>query len=202
MVEAGPGPYKRRNTAERWRLAEIVFDLKARGMSNGAIDDLTQDPNGPTGGHRISSSTVRDLVREEGARRVDPKIDTYRAIVFERIEAALPRLDRLEAVALGVLEKHHITVNNGRVIMLEGEPLADYGPVLAAIDRLVKIEGERSRNVEQLRKLFGLDAPTRVEATVTETTQQDVALQELVAEMRAKNATVAESLRAERETGE
>lgn len=201
-MKAGPSPYARRNTAERAKLAEIVFDLKLRGMSTHAIDDLTQHPDGPTGGRRVSATSVRELIREESARRVDPKIDAWRAIVVERIEAALPRLDRLEEVALGVLEKHHITVNNGRVIMLDGEPLADYGPVLAAVDRLVKIEGERAKNAEQLRKLYGLDAPTRVEATVTEVTQQDVELQELVAEMKAKNSTIADGLREEREQTE
>ncbi|MEU1443104.1 hypothetical protein [Streptomyces mirabilis] len=201
-MAGGPAPYAKRNTAERAKLAEIVFDLKARGLSNGAIDDLTQHPDGPTGGRRISASTARDLIREEGARRVDPKIDTWRAVVVERIEAALPRLDALEQAALKVLERHHITVNNGRVIVVDGEPLLDDGPVLQAIDRLVKVEGERQKNIAALRQLFGLDAPTRVEATVTETTQQDVALQELVAEMKAKNATVADTLRAEREQGE
>lgn len=201
-MAGGPAPYAKRNTAERAKLAEIVFDLKARGMSNGAIDDLTQHPDGPTGGRRISASTARDLIREEGARRVDPKIDTWRAVVVERIEAALPRLDALEQAALKVLERHHITVNNGHVIVVDGEPLLDDGPVLQAIDRLVKVEGERQKNTAALRQLFGLDAPTRVEATVTETTQQDVALQELVAEMKAKNAAVAETLRTEREQGE
>jgi hypothetical protein len=171
-------------------------------MSFGAIDDLTQHPDGPTGGVRISSSTARDLCREEAARRVDPKIDAWRAIIVERLEGALARLDTLEQAALKVLERHHITVNNGRVIVVDGEPLLDDGPVLQAIDRLVKIEGERQRNAASLRQLFGLDAPTKVEATVTETTQQDIALQELVAEMKVKNAGVADTLRAEREQGE
>jgi hypothetical protein len=186
---AGPFPYRKKNTPDRVHAAEVVFELKARGLTFAAIDDLTSDPDGPTGGHRIAASTARDLVREEAARRLDPKIDTWRAVVLERIENALPRLDRLEQVALGVLEKHHITVNNGRIIKLDdGEPLADYGPVLAAIDRLVKIEGERTKNHDALRKLFGLDMPVRVDATITETTQQDIELQELIREAKVRVA--------------
>lgn len=202
-MAGGPTPYMKRNTAERAKAAEIVFDLRARGMHFSAIDTLTQHPDGPTGGQRISASTAKELVREEGARRVDPKIDAYRALVLDRIEAALPRLEKLERAAIEVLERHHVTVNNGHVIKLDdGEPLLDDGPVLAAIDRLIKIEAEREKNTAALRKLFGLDAPARVDATITEVTREDVALQELVAEMRAKNANVIEGLRAEREPGE
>ena len=44
--------------------------------------------------------------------------------------------------------------------------------------------------------------PVKVDYTVTETTQQDIALQEMVAEMRAKNATIVDDLRTQREQGE
>jgi hypothetical protein len=197
-MAGGPAPYNKRNRAGRAELAELVFDLKVQGHSFRAIDAISQDPNGPTGGERIPATTARDLVREEAARRVDPKVDAWRAVVAERLEAAHERLGTLERAALQVLEREHITVNNGRIIVLNDMPLPDDGPVLAAIDRLVKIEDARQRNNESLRRLFGLDAPTKVEATVTETTQQDIAVQELVAEMKAKNATTTDQLRAER----
>lgn len=201
-MAAGPGPYNRRNRAGRAELAELVFDLKVKGHSFRDIDTLSQDPSGPTGGERIPATTARDLVREEAARRVDPKVDAWRAVVAERLEAAHARLDNLEQAALEVLEREHITVNNGRIIVLNDIPLPDDGPVLAAIDRLVKIEDARQRNNESLRRLFGLDAPVKVDATVTETTQQDIELQEMVSEMRAKNANVSEQLRGDREQGE
>jgi len=197
-VSGGPNPYKRKNPAEQAEKAAIVFQLKLDGHSFRAIEAITAAPDGPTRGVRIPWSTARDLVRDEAERRVDPRVDAWRAIVAERLEAALARLDNLEQAALEVLEREHITVNNGRIIVLNDQPLPDDGPVLAAIDRLVKIEDARQRNNESLRRLFGLDAPTKVEATVTETTQQDIELQEMVAEMRAKNANVAEELRAQR----
>lgn len=200
-MAGGPDPYKRKNRAKRAEYAEIVFDLTLQGLSIRKIDALTQDPNGPTGGHRISATTVKEMIREEAARRIDPKVDEWRAVQVTRIEAALARLDGLEEAAIKVLEREHITVNNGRIISLDGVPLPDDGPVLQAIDRLVKIEEARLRNGEALRRILGLDAPTKVDHTVTETTQQDIELQELVAEMRAKNTNVVDGLRSEREQG-
>lgn len=198
----GPAPYARRNRAERADRAAIVFDLTLQGLTARRIDELTQDPNGPTGGHRISTTTVKEMIHQEAARRVDPKVDQWRAVQVVRLEAALARLDGLEAAAIKVLEREHITVNNGHIITLDGSPLPDDGPVLAAIDRLIKVEDARVRNGEALRRILGLDMPVKVDHTVTETTQQDIAVQELVAEMRAKNANVAGALRAEREQGE
>lgn len=183
---AGPHPYRKKNTAERAQAAEIVFELKARGMSFAAIDKLTSDPDGPTGGHRIAATTARDLVREEADRRVDPKIDTWRAVIVERLESALARLDALEEAAREVLHRHHITVSNGRVVTLNDTPIPDAGPVLAAIDRLIKVEDAREKNAAALRRLFGLDMPVRVDATITETTQQDLELQEMIRDAKAK----------------
>lgn len=187
-MPAGPVPYRKNNRAEIADHAAIVFDLRLQGLSFRAIDAATQDPDGPTGGQRIAWSTARDLVNQEAARRIDPRVDAWRAIVVERLEAAQARFDRLEAAALIVLERHHITVNNGQIIRVEGEPLLDDAPVLAAIDRLGRIEDARLKNNESLRRLFGLDAPAKVDATVTEVSQEDIELAELVREAQAKNA--------------
>lgn len=65
------------------------------------------------------------------------------------------RLDRMAEAAWAVLERQHVMVSNGRVVSLEGTPLPDDGPVLQAIDRLLRISESR-------RKLEGLDAPSRV----------------------------------------
>ncbi len=194
-MPGGPAPYRKNNRAERAELAEIIFDLKLRGLSFRAIEAVTLDPDGPTGGKRVAEATARDLVRQEAARRVDPKVDAWRAIVVERLESAHARLDRMEAAALKVLERHHVTVNNGRVIMLNDEPLLDDGPVLAAVDRLVKIEDARERNTAALRRVFGIDAPAKVDATVHEVTQQDLELQEMVREAKAHVAAQEQAIR-------
>lgn len=204
----GPKPYQRPNNASRAKLAEIVFDLRAQGHSFRAIDTITQDANGPTGGDRVPYTTARDLVREEAALRVDPKVEEYRAIELARLEAALERLLNMEASVQRVMARKHITVNNGRVIRAinedtgEEENVEDDTFVLQAVDRLNRIEESRRRTSESIRRLLGLDAPVKVEQQITEVTQQDIELQEMVAEMKAQNAGVADGLRAEREQGE
>lgn len=74
----------------------------------------------------------------------------------EAVQFELDRLDQLHRAALAVMEAEHITVNNGKVIELHGQPLPDDGPVLAAIDRLVRISESR-------RKLLGLDSPVKTQ---------------------------------------
>ncbi|MER6191786.1 hypothetical protein [Streptomyces cyaneofuscatus] len=88
---------------------------------------------------------LKETVREAG--------EDVRALELER-------LDRLEAAANEVLEREHVTVSNGRVVSLNETPLPDDGPVLAAIDRLLKIQERRAR-------LLGLDAPTKAAITIT-----------------------------------
>ncbi|ARX81535.1 hypothetical protein SMD44_00933 [Streptomyces alboflavus] len=182
----GPTPYNKRNPALRAEHAAVVFDLKIQGLSLREIDDLSRKPDGPTGGHRVSVTTAKEMIREEAARRVDPKVDEYRAIELARLEAALERLKGLEDAAREVLAREHITVNNGRIIVHDGAPLPDDSPVLAAIDRLIKVEDARQRNSESRRRLLGLDMPVKVDAQVTETTQQDLELQEMIRDARAR----------------
>lgn len=196
-MAGGPAPYSKRKRADRAHYAGIVFDLSLQGLSVRKIEEATKDPNGPTDGHRIAATTAKEMIREEAARRIDPKVDEWRAVQVARIEAALARLDGLEEAAIKVLEREHITVNNGRIIVLNDMPLPDDGPVLAAIDRLVKIEDARLRNGEALRRILGLDMPVKVEATVTETTQEDMELAELVREAQAKNAAEEAAIKGE-----
>ncbi|MFI6854496.1 hypothetical protein [Streptomyces sp. NPDC050416] len=191
-MAGGPVPYNRRNPAERAQLAEIIFDLKAQGLSNYTIDSMTQHPDGPTGGVRVPASTVRDLIREETSRRVDPKVDEYRTLELARLEATLERLHNMEESVQRVMARKHITVNNGRVIRIlnpdsgEEEPVEDDTFILQAVDRLNRIEESRRRTSESIRRLLGLDMPVKVDATITETTQQDIELQEMIRDAKAK----------------
>ncbi|MEU8902184.1 hypothetical protein [Streptomyces mirabilis] len=206
-MAGGPAPYNKRNGAERAELAEIVFDLRVQGLSFYAIDALTQNPDGPTGGQRIAASTARDLERDERKRRIDPKVDEYRALQLARHEAALERLHNMEESIRTVMARKHITINNGQVIRVlnsetgEKETIEDDTFILQAVDRLNRIEEQRRKTGDSICRLLGLEMPVKVDYTVTETTQQDIALQEMVAEMRAKNSNVAEGLRGEREQG-
>jgi hypothetical protein len=94
----------------------------------------------------------------------------------------LERLDQMEAAVWAVLERDHITVSQGRVVRRRilddnGDPIVagrdrddkpvfreedvlDDGPVLQAVDRLLKIQARRAA-------LLGLDAPVKAETGVT-----------------------------------
>lgn len=52
-----------------------------------------------------------------------------------------------------------------------------------------------TRLLEREAKLLGIDAPEKVEATITEVTQEDIALAELVAEAQAAASVAEQALR-------
>ncbi|MFC9752994.1 hypothetical protein [Streptomyces sp. NPDC056921] len=115
-------------------------------------------------GHRADAYNAVQRVLKETVREVGENV---RALELER-------LDRLEAAANEVLEREHVTVSNGRVVDLQGAPIPDAGPVLAAIDRLLKIQERRA-------KLLGLDAPLKRDVTLTD--ERAAAIEALVEEL-------------------
>lgn len=67
------------------------------------------------------------------------------------------RLDRATEVAMEVMERDHVTVSHGKVIKDDQDnPLLDDAPKLAAAGKVRELS-------ESLRKLDGLDQPTKVE---------------------------------------
>jgi hypothetical protein len=112
----------------------------------------------------------------EGVQRALAEIP--REAVEELRQMELERLDRLYQAAAEVLEREHLAISHGKVVrrrvdvqrdedgieILDGEgnpiPLyqdvMDDGPVLQAIDRMLKIQERRA-------KLLGLDAPAKLE---------------------------------------
>lgn len=64
----------------------------------------------------------------------------------------------------------------------------DHGNRLAAVDRVIKLQ-------DRAAKMLGTDAPEKVEASVTQVTQEDIALAELVREARAQAAVEEQQLR-------
>jgi hypothetical protein len=192
MRKAGPALHRRPNHARRAEHAAIVFDLTLQGLSTYKIDALTQDPNGPTGGHRLSATIVKEMISEEVRRRVDPKVDEYRKVQLARLEAALERLHNMEESVHKVMARKHITINNGQVIRVlnaetgEKETIEDDTFVLQAVDRLGRIEEQRRKTFDSISRLLGLDMPVKVDATVHEVSQQDLELQEMLREAKAK----------------
>lgn len=102
----------------------------------------------------LSHVAVKDVLDLGYAERIYPKVDQARLLELER-------LDELQHRAWKVLDDAHVTISGGKIVTQVGAdgketPLADDGPVLHAIDRLLRISERRAR-------LIGMDMPTRVE---------------------------------------
>jgi DNA-binding CsgD family transcriptional regulator len=143
---------------------------------NDQPEDQVRDGNGrylatlSTAERRATAAALRSRGKTYRQIAADMGIDVKEAfgyvkaamadVVRESAEAAiefeLDRLDMAHRKAVEVLARKHITVSNGRVVELDGQPLQDDGPVLAAIDRIVKVSESR-------RKLLGLDQPAKTQ---------------------------------------
>lgn len=95
------------------------------------------------------------------------------------VHLELNALDEMAREAWGVLQRTHVVVSQGRVVEMDGVPVPDDAPTLAAIDRLLKIQERRA-------KLLGLDAPTRSKVEVVTESVVDQAIAELEAQIDAR----------------
>jgi hypothetical protein len=118
---------------------------------------------------------------------------TKREDADELREIESQRLDSLQEVMVAVLRSEHVVVSvqRGQVVIDQRtfEAVKDHGPVMNAVDRLLRISESR-------RKLLGIDAPPqvqRVDVTVTEVSQADVEWREMVNEERARRAAARSS---------
>jgi hypothetical protein len=176
-MATGPGPYARSNAAADAADAEIVFDLRLQGLSFREIDILSQTTDGPTGGRRISRSHASDLLRQEIARRIDPKAEEWRTIQLARLDSVL---------------RDHMALRNAHWDRAMGSD--EKAPEVAAALAVDRALNGVTRTIAEQNKLLGI-ATTKIEAQVTEVTQQDIAIQEMVAELKAKNASIEAELR-------
>ena len=128
--------------AQRTERMARALDLRVAGLSLAQIGrELGVDES-------TACRYVKDALAAL-AKRNDDNAETLRALELER-------LDKLQRAAERVLAKNHVYVNSGKVVFDGTTKLIDDGPVLAAIDRLVRI-------AESRRKLMGIDAPAKVE---------------------------------------
>ncbi len=104
-------------------------------------------------GYDSRGSACRDITRafSQEQRRTGESLAELR-----EIESA--KLDDLEEVVWGVLAANHVVVQHGKIVYLDDKPLDDLGPILSAVDRLVKISQRRAA-------LHGVDSPVKVEST-------------------------------------
>ncbi|WP_181788189.1 hypothetical protein [Streptomyces phytophilus] len=127
-------------TPENARQDARAAELRAEGLSYQQIaDELDLGNKGSA--HRAVRRALRDIA-EKPAQAVR--------------DLELRRLDAMYEAVMEVLERRHVTVSHGKVIVDDGgEPLLDDSPVLQAVDRLLKIQARRAA-------LLGLDAETKV----------------------------------------
>lgn len=126
--------------------------------------------------HGMSPAAVALILGQVLKRRADEDADRLRAI-------ACDRYDEMERAARDVLRAHHVVWKDGMVAMrnvggewdqVAGEWVGgqwvearDSGPILAAIDRIMKIEAQRAA-------MLGYNAPVQAVVTTYEYTVNGV----------------------------
>lgn len=111
---------------------------------------------------------------------------TVREVADEVRQLELMRLDQMWVEVLKVLRRQHVTVSNGRVVTLDDQPIEDDGPVLQAIDRLLRIQERRA-------KLLGLDAPKQVEVITGDLIDREIQRLEQELEQRERELDSADA---------
>lgn len=162
---------------------------RASGMSYRAISELM--------GYEDESGSFRAVQRALAATVAEPASE-LRQLELARLDAMLLDVSAARDRVVKVLAREHYVVSEGRVVRKDGrdsDPLEDDEFVLKCIDRLYAANDRLLRIQDRRAKLLGLDAPTQVQATVTEITQADIGLAELIAEAKARNAVVEAELR-------
>lgn len=157
----------RRAEMIKMRLAGHSFDEIAEALNYGSRSAASKDF------HRALESNLAEQ---------RTSMEVYRETEILRLDGELERLTRLYAKVERILDKFHVTVQFGKVITVDGEPLEDDSPALAAVDRLIKIEDARRRNGERRAKLLGLDAAQKFEVLTLDALDAEAArLNELLA---------------------
>lgn len=129
-------------TAETAERDAEACRLRSRGMS---YRDIARELGYASmgGAYRAVQRALADIVREPA--------EEARQLELDRLDAAL------EAV-MKVMATEHVVIQHGRVVELDGRPVPDDAPVLAAVDRIVKLSESR-------RKLLGLDAAQKLDVS-------------------------------------
>ncbi|MFD4596733.1 helix-turn-helix domain-containing protein [Streptomyces sp. NPDC058464] len=137
---------------------------------------------------RAQGWTYRQIADEFGMSHHTSAINAVRRAIQaacvgpakELIELEVTRLEMISDEVLDILQRQHPLVSHGRVILGEdGQPLLDDDIKLRAVDRYIRAR-------ESFRRLLGLDQPVKVDATLTEVSQQDLELQEMLRDAKAK----------------
>jgi hypothetical protein len=167
-------PYASRYTNADWaEQQKICYQLRLQHYTIRQIAGITG----------LSIGTVHKRIADEIAETVAPFREQYVAMARER-------LDNTSRLVLDLLERRHYLISEGHVVRMDGTPIEDDEFVLKCVDRLLNIEKQRS-GVE------GTNAPLKVDANVnvTETTQEDLELADMIRTAQAKAAAAESQLK-------
>lgn len=89
----------------------------------------------------------------------------------------LARLQEMYKTAREIMVSSHYAVQNGKVVHLDGTPVLDDMPKLAAIDRMLRV-------LEREAKLLGIDAAKQIEIISLDAVQAEI--REIEARMAAR----------------
>ncbi len=131
---------------------------------------------------RLQGMQLRDIAAIVGVSSVVVQLDIKKLIQENLSDADVARARALEEVRLDNALRTAVDIAES----VRRDPELR----LKAIDRIVRITTARAN-------LLGLNMPARLDMTVTERSQADLELEELINEAKAKNNTVAERLKAE-----
>jgi len=117
----------------------------------------------------VSRTTASTLCQEYIAELSEP-------LALDARKVELDKLDGIEAVAWKILEDNHVSIQHGKVVMLDGHTITDNEPLFKAIASILKISERRA-------KYLGLDTPVKTEHVVTTQTGVDASILDLVKQM-------------------
>lgn len=147
--------------ADNARLRAQVADLREQGLTYRAI--AAQLTISPASAWRYHEAWIREL------RQGDPDLQQRAADALreqhEMLRAERERLEMERDAAVEVLTARHLTVSNSGALVMDenGEALEDDAPVLAALDRLIRIRGDLVKLADHEAKLLGLYAKTEIQ---------------------------------------
>ena len=147
---------------------------------------------------QIAAEVERDLHtvwrHYQAAMREIPAaaVEEHQKKIASRLDEQLRRIDMEREILMEILAKRHLTISNGHVVRdivgrdedtgkpIYGEPFEDDAPLMAAIDRLGKLD-------DQEAKLLGLYPKQQVSIT-RETSELDAAVIGLIEKARRRAA--------------
>lgn len=176
----GSKPGKRVNAYNRSNDAALVarrvkaFEMRKQGQSYRAIAKVLG----------VSYTTVQNDVQKCIDEYLIPAVDSYRRQMLAEIDDQLVRL-------YGYMQTpQYITSARGEIVPgPDGKPLLDR-------EYYLKVEDRIARQLDQRAKLLGVFAPNQTEVTITEVSQTDLAINDLLAAQRARTELAKQEFKA------